>query len=67
MGKVTEIRQRHPDQALENLNRLTGLAFSRWPESLVNTADIKKTGSVEPASGAGEDAAGSAPSVRKHQ
>jgi hypothetical protein len=37
MGKkVIELAQAAPDAALLGLNRLTGLSFSSWPESLVN-------------------------------
>lgn len=35
---VNKVVRLHPDgssAALENLNRITGLQFSRWPESLV--------------------------------
>lgn len=32
--KVVQLSRRKPQQALENLNRLTGLRFSSWPESL---------------------------------
>ncbi|TLX55950.1 hypothetical protein DN824_06750 [Stutzerimonas nosocomialis] len=34
-GNVIHLHQRVPGSALESLNRLTGLKFSRWPESLV--------------------------------
>lgn len=36
MGKVIQIHRRRPDRALEQLNRLTGLDFGSWPESLVD-------------------------------
>lgn len=35
-GKVIHLYQRDPQQALERLNRITGLRFSSWPQSLVN-------------------------------
>ncbi len=35
MSKVIRIETRHPETALENLNRLTGLDFQDWPESLL--------------------------------
>lgn len=35
MSNILDIRQRRPEQALESLNRLTGLDFQHWPESLV--------------------------------
>lgn len=34
-GKVIHLHQRNPQEALERLNRITGLHFARWPESLV--------------------------------
>jgi hypothetical protein len=34
--KVIELAKAAPDAALLGLNRLTGLSFSTWPESLVN-------------------------------
>lgn len=34
-SKVIHLHQRDPDAALERLNRITGLRFARWPESLV--------------------------------
>ncbi|WP_422599981.1 hypothetical protein [Pseudomonas sp.] len=34
-GKVIHLHQRDPQDALERLNRITGLHFARWPESLV--------------------------------
>jgi hypothetical protein len=35
-GKVIHLNQRDPQEALERLNRITGLRFSSWPQSLVN-------------------------------
>ncbi len=32
---ILYLHQRAPDAALEALNRLTGLRFTQWPESLV--------------------------------
>lgn len=32
---ILYLHQRAPDAALEALNRLTGLRFRQWPESLV--------------------------------
>lgn len=37
-GKVIYLYQRDPQEALERLNRITGLRFSNWPQSLVNTS-----------------------------
>lgn len=34
-GKVIQLHRRVPQEALERLNRITGLHFARWPESLV--------------------------------
>lgn len=34
-GTVVALQHTHPEQALEGLNRITGLNFARWPESLV--------------------------------
>ncbi|GLK91399.1 hypothetical protein [Pseudomonas turukhanskensis] len=34
-GTVVALQHSHPEQALEGLNRITGLNFARWPESLV--------------------------------
>ncbi|MCG4453823.1 hypothetical protein LJY18_10995 [Pseudomonas sp. MMS21-TM103] len=35
-GKLIYLHQRDPHEALERLNRITGLNFARWPESLVS-------------------------------
>jgi hypothetical protein len=32
--KVIHLYQRDPQEALERLNRITGLRFAHWPESL---------------------------------
>lgn len=37
-GKVIYLYQRDPQEALERLNRITGLRFSSWPQSLVNSS-----------------------------
>lgn len=34
-GKVIHLHQRDSQEALERLNRITGLHFACWPESLV--------------------------------
>ena len=39
MSKVIRIEKRHPETALENLNRLTVLDFQDWPESLLECGD----------------------------
>lgn len=33
--KVLPIQEYHADEALKGLNRITGLDFQRWPESLL--------------------------------
>ncbi len=33
---ILYLHQRAPDAALDALNRLTGLRFTQWPESLVD-------------------------------
>jgi hypothetical protein len=35
-GTLIHLHQRDPQEALERLNRITGLRFSSWPQSLVN-------------------------------
>lgn len=37
MGKVISLDRHRREAALERLNRLTGLEFERWPESLAPT------------------------------
>ncbi|MCQ4255896.1 hypothetical protein N5J76_15510 [Pseudomonas sp. GD03855] len=36
---ILYLHQRAPDAALEALNRLTGLQFAQWPESLVDRSE----------------------------
>ncbi|MCW3148357.1 hypothetical protein N8H22_07020 [Stutzerimonas stutzeri] len=36
---IIYLHERAPDVALESLNRLTGLAFSSWPESLAGSCE----------------------------
>lgn len=38
MSTIVMLNKRRPDTALENLNRLTGLNFSHWPDSLLDPA-----------------------------
>lgn len=50
---ILYLHQRAPDAALEALNRLTGLRFTHWPESLVDRpgkqdATAAASGSVRP-------------------
>ncbi|MQX54812.1 hypothetical protein [Alcanivorax sediminis] len=35
MSRILKVSTLRPDTALENLNRLTGLDFEQWPESLL--------------------------------
>lgn len=48
-GTVVALQHRHPEQALEGLNRITGLNFSRWPESLVvhTSAELQQDAAPE--------------------
>lgn len=39
-GRVIHLYRRDPQQALERLNRITGLRFARWPESLVPLPEV---------------------------
>ena len=36
MAQIRHLAAHRPDTALAGLNRLTGLDFEQWPESLVN-------------------------------
>ena len=38
MSNVVKLGKAAPDKALEGLNRLTGLVFESWPESLAGAA-----------------------------
>ncbi|EWC41842.1 hypothetical protein [Stutzerimonas stutzeri] len=38
---ILYLHQRAPDAALDALNRLTGLCFSQWPESLVERSAVQ--------------------------
>lgn len=40
-GKVIYLYQRDPQEALARLNRITGLNFSRWPQSLVPQESVE--------------------------
>ncbi|EKF74468.1 hypothetical protein A11A3_08605 [Alcanivorax hongdengensis A-11-3] len=55
MSKIVPLQRVRPDAALENLNRLTGLDFQSWPESLIQPADddsqTKETRSASAQSG----------------
>ena len=47
-SKVVMLNARDGERALENLNRITGLRFSRWPESLAGTVDAVSLASEVP-------------------
>ncbi len=51
-GNVIYLHQRVPGSALESLNRLTGLTFSRWPESLAGRPERED---AVPAKASGRD------------
>ncbi|MFP1684096.1 hypothetical protein ACLD0W_16405 [Alloalcanivorax sp. C16-1] len=39
MSRIIRMEQRCPEAALDNLNRLTGLDFQSWPESLLEIGE----------------------------
>ena len=39
MSKILTLHKHRPETALKNLNRLTGLDFQSWPESLIDNGD----------------------------
>ena len=41
---ILYLHQRAPDAALDALNRLTGLRFTQWPESLVDRSTGRRGG-----------------------
>lgn len=41
--KLIHLHERAPQRALEGLNRVTGLKFRQWPESLAPLAVQKET------------------------
>ena len=42
MSRILKLRKLRPETALENLNRLTGLDFQQWPESLISETDTEQ-------------------------
>jgi hypothetical protein len=44
--KVIHLYQRDPQEALERLNRITGLRFAHWPESLAQEQEQGRGESV---------------------
>lgn len=40
MGNIIQMQQKRPNQSLRALNRLTGLDFSRWPQSLLTNGPV---------------------------
>jgi len=59
-GKVIHLHRRDPQEALERLNRITGLHFARWPESLVPAPPEPAAESLAEQSGSTARAQGSA-------
>ncbi|GAA5111946.1 hypothetical protein [Alloalcanivorax gelatiniphagus] len=47
MNKVIRVDKKCPERALENLNRLTGLDFQSWPESLLDVGEQVATDNLE--------------------
>jgi len=45
MGKIIPLHAKAPERALENLNRVTGLMFEEWPESLLDASHQEDTSS----------------------
>lgn len=39
MGQVIKVGEVAPEAALERLNRITGLEFEKWPESLAEDVE----------------------------
>jgi hypothetical protein len=48
MGKLIKLDKTAPKRALEGLNRLTGLQFDRWPESLLPAQSTSEADSQSP-------------------
>ncbi len=46
-GTVIALHHSHPEHALEGLNRITGLNFARWPESLAVRAPVEQDADVD--------------------
>ena len=42
MSGILKLSTLRPEAALENLNRLTGLDFHQWPESLIDGPEDNK-------------------------
>lgn len=45
--RVIHLHQRDPQEALERLNRVTGLRFRQWPESLLAYVEPREGGDGE--------------------
>lgn len=45
---VIHLHQRDPQEALTRLNRITGLRFARWPESLLDHVAPEAPAPAEP-------------------
>lgn len=46
--KLVRLHERAPQRALEGLNRVTGLTFRHWPESLAPVVAQEEWESAEP-------------------
>jgi hypothetical protein len=46
MSRIVKLGKSVPERALEGLNRLTGLVFESWPESLLGS-DIERQAEKE--------------------
>jgi hypothetical protein len=57
-GKVIHLYQRDPQEALERLNRITGLRFSSWPQSLVPLVEPAQDTQVDTEQAQAENQAG---------
>jgi len=67
MSTGIRIDKRHPETALENLNRLTGLDFQDWPESLLECGDDVTAGTDRTAHPTRRGARALPPRRRAHQ
>lgn len=47
-GTVIALQHTRPEHALEGLNRITGLSFARWPESLVPAPTLQLEPELDP-------------------
>lgn len=40
MGTIIQMQQKRPGRSLKALNRLTGLEFAQWPQSLLTDGPV---------------------------